>query len=284
MARIDRGYLDIGREFNGKPVKKFRSLYLDSWSRGHQILGGFQPLVEIERDIANIFRPYKSWGKVLKDLAQPFRGIGNGISGLVYIAATPFYLLYQLVIDNIRVARRTSKGERLKEVGKNSTRALAIAFSWGISGVSQIIRGATQLAATPLSWIKMIVRGFSTWENRGFQRLVDDRNVRRLVKQAEEVATDLAQNPAPPIEATSPLLQSEPSNDARAKKLSALNQELSSKYYKAKENRKPQGIDPKAFEGDWLKFFKTAMSARKDELAEIRNNRRARFGKGAAAA
>jgi hypothetical protein len=290
MPRIDRGYITPSREFNNKGPKKFRDAYLDEWTRGKQILGGLQPIVEMERDIANIFRPYKSWGKVLKDLAQPFRGIGNGISGLVQIIYSPFFLLFQLTIGNIMSARTAFKGEIRKEIGSNTTRALAMSFSWALSGISQIIRGVTQLAATPLAWIKMIARGFSTLENRGFQRLVDDRNIRRLVKQADELATDLEINPAQKIASTSPLLESERSNDERVKKLSALKNELATKYHNAefelRESKSPRlpNIKPTDFKGDWLNFFKTAIAERKDELADIKAERKAKFGRGAAAA
>lgn len=285
MAHIDRGYITPSREFRGKGAKKIRD-HLDEWTSDSQILGGFQPLVEVERDIANTFRPYKSWGKVGKDLAQPFRGLGNLVSALLHIIYSPFFLLFQLTIGNILSARNAYSGEKLKEIRSNTTRALVMSSSWALAGISRLIRGATQIVATPLSWIKMIARGFSTLENRGFQSMVDDRNIRRLVKQADELATDLEKNPAKRIETlpTSPLLETEQSDDERVKKLSALKGQLSLKYNKARDTRKPQGINPQAFNGDWLNFFKTAIAMRKDELVDIKAERRAKFGRGAPAA
>ncbi|MDX2164085.1 MAG: hypothetical protein SFW07_01575 [Gammaproteobacteria bacterium] len=184
MAHIDRGYVNPIRSLKNKRPQKYRQ-DLDTWSRGYQLLGAFQPVLDITRDVSNIFRAYKGWRHVAWDLAQPVRGLLNGVAGIGQIIYSPIYLLGQLTLGNLVDAVKAPKGEKLSTVGNNTTVALARATSWIVNGAMKIVRGATQVAFTPLSWLKMIVRGISTAENKGVQRLVDDRNIQRLVKEGE---------------------------------------------------------------------------------------------------
>ena len=302
MAHIDRGYTNPYRSLRNKQPLKFRD-NLDNWDRGTQLLGAFQPIVDIERDIANTFRAYKSFRHVLWDLAQPFRGFFNGVAGLAQIVYTPFYLLGQLTIGNIIDAVTSPKGDRLSSVWGNTTRTLAKSTSWITNGAMKIIRGVTQVIFTPLSWVKMIARGLSTAENKGVQRLVDDRSIQRLVKQGQALEQAIQQEKAHAQQPTTtqglaedpegltsknPLVERSPNE----KKLNEINTQLLLKFNKAVTRTKakkalelPKRLDfvgkdgPR--DGNWLKFFKEGSDQRKAELQQISAKR---FGRGAAAA
>lgn len=242
MAHIDRGYKNPLRSLRNKRPQKHRK-DLDTWTRGYQLLGAFQPVLDMGRDITNTFRAYKGWRQVVWDIAQPIRGLLNGVAGVAQIVYSPVYLLGQLTLGNIIDAIRAPKGKKLSTVGGNTTVALAKATSWFVNGALKIVRGATQVAFTPLSWLKMIVRGFSTAENKGVQRLVDDKNIQRLVKQGEELARQVEQEnqqkaAATPVD-TSTVTESiesssqplvEKSNNE--KKLDAINRQLKLKFKK----------------------------------------------------
>jgi hypothetical protein len=321
MTHIDRGYVNPIRSLKKKKPQKYRK-DLDTWSRGYQLLGALQPVLDMTRDVSNTFSAYKSWRHVIWDLAQPVRGLLNGVAGIGQIIYSPIYLLGQLTIGNVVDTVKAPKGHKLSTVRGNTTLAFARATSWTVNGVMKIVRGATQLAFTPLSWVKMIVRGLSTAENKGVQRLVDDKSIQNLVKQGEalqQLVDTEKTNAKQPSETTDSLLSAENpdgiSNQQllqksdNQKKLDAINGQLELKFKKAyqRTTRKTLGNGmaherlnngavkdntdvpkrlhhigtQKPLDGDYIKFFKDARVARKDELKQISAKR---FGRGAAAA
>lgn len=312
MPKINRGYLSVreniiqlGWDEHEKtwvnPFKfrfyEFPSLrkHIDKFDMGTQLLGAFQPVVDAVYDAADTFRPYKSWEKVGWDLLQPIRGIANVLEAVGQLLYIPLFMVGKLTIMNISVAIAAQEGYKLRAVVGNTLSAFIGPISWLMNSATKLLRGLTQIATTPLSWLKIIARGFSTLENRGVQRLVDDRSVVRLVKQGEELQSDLQKSSQQEsTDATAPLLL------AKALKLEAIQNELKRKYQKAQQETAPTpsksgyisfeekpkrmpNLNPDDFNRNWLKFFKTAIDDRKHELAEIKESRRV-FGKGAAAA
>jgi|GEM_PF-3851340 len=65
------------------------------------LLGGFNPLINMRKDFIDTFKPYKSGSYfILRDLIQPFRGIGNMFRGVFNVITSPILLL----INTLRYA------------------------------------------------------------------------------------------------------------------------------------------------------------------------------------
>lgn len=141
--------------------------------------GAFQPLADMWKDVKDTAKPYRTKSAIRNDALQPIYGVGHILKGCAYLVlAVPLFL-----INLVRYATKVNSFSQWVEVGLvfNGIRS----FAWLIDGVLSIIRGATQLATTPLTWfIKMPLRGIITGftdkkdlavENRpGMQKLVTD--------------------------------------------------------------------------------------------------------------
>lgn len=146
--------------------------------RGHwadQFIGALQPLASMANDFQNTFTPYKSSREFLMDVAQPLRGFGNILRGLVQLVATPLFFLGNTL-------RYALISHSFSSFFSNMILNLGRSTSWFIDGFSSIVRGATQVVATPLTWILRIpFRGIITAisgtpdisENEEIQHLVD---------------------------------------------------------------------------------------------------------------
>lgn len=141
---------------------------------GQQILGGLQPLADMYKDLIDTFKPYKTSYHFKRDLLQPISGIGNLFKGVATVVGA-----FCLFLGNtIRYAFVSgSLANFLDNMGVNCKRTGA----WLLDGITNIIRGITQIAATPLTWIlKIPCRGLITAikgqplieQNQGIQRLV----------------------------------------------------------------------------------------------------------------
>lgn len=143
--------------------------------RGERLLGGFQPIADMNKDFVDTFKPYKSFYYVGRDALQPFRGLGNiarGVGSLVgaillFIGKTIQYTLQKGSWNRFAV---------------NMLENFFRTVSWLLDGVSSLVRGATQVVTTPLTWFARIplrliitaIKGKPTIEeNDGIQRLVD---------------------------------------------------------------------------------------------------------------
>jgi len=117
--------------------------------------GGLNPLLDIKKDALDTFKPYKANYYITRDLLQPLRGIGNIVSGLANVITASIILLIYLIrysiIDNVIPVHVMLESVKLG--------------GGLLDGISGIIRGATQLATSPLTWLmKMPVRGYITWK------------------------------------------------------------------------------------------------------------------------
>jgi len=155
----------------GVTHKDYEDLRLrDNWSISSQLTGAFQPLADMAKDVADTFKPYRSKFYVKRDGLQPLYGLLNIAKGVLYlIALVPLFLI------GVAVSLAMKKPE-------NIGYGLMMLASWLLDGVLSIVRGATQIAFTPLGWAKMAIRGLiyaftskeDLWiENRpGIQNLV----------------------------------------------------------------------------------------------------------------
>lgn len=129
-----------------------------------QLKGALQPLADMAKDAVDMFKPYRSWWYVKRDILQPIFGIGNFFKGVGYVLASlalfigaPFYYIPE--------KNRTSYPEK-NRAGYLVWASCCIrdtyvnALSYFIDGILSMLRGATQLATTPLTWfIKAPLRG-----------------------------------------------------------------------------------------------------------------------------
>lgn len=129
-----------------------------------QLKGAFQPLADMAKDAVDMFKPYRSWWYVKRDILQPIFGIGNFFKGVGYVLASlalfigaPFYYIPE--------KNRTSYLEKERS-GYLVWASCCIrdtyvnALSYFIDGILSMLRGATQLATTPLTcFIKAPLRG-----------------------------------------------------------------------------------------------------------------------------
>ncbi len=149
--------------------------YEVDFSASDQFKGALQPLFDMAKDAVDTFKPYRSNFYVRRDALQPVFGLANILKGILYLLTVPLLVLIIAPIYALVNINRTTG----KEVGE----FLLMAASWLIDGALSIVRGATQLAFTPLGWAKMGIRALISkftgkedlWiENRpGIQDLVN---------------------------------------------------------------------------------------------------------------
>ncbi|WP_058535130.1 hypothetical protein [Legionella saoudiensis] len=140
-----------------------------------QFIGAMQPIASMINDIQYTFKPYKSSHEFLMDMAQPLRGLKNVLRGLANLVATPLFFLGNTVRYAFNSGSWSNFSNNMKlNLGRSS--------SWLIDGLSSIVRGSTQVIASPLTWaLRMPLRGIITaikgtpdiTENEEIQHLVD---------------------------------------------------------------------------------------------------------------
>lgn len=178
-----------------------------------QLLGGFQPLMDMHKDLVNTFRPYKSWKHVEQELLQPVRGLGNVFAGILLLIGVCVYapLAGLGIIQEKRPLKK------------------AMVSSWCIESISRIIRGATQLVFTPFVPIKMLFRGITT-SILGWQKIEWDLGINRLIAEA----------------ATHHDNDDDFDDDIDGSQMSAIAEELHRKFYKARKMGRTFTADPTA--------------------------------------
>lgn len=158
--------------------------------RGQQILGGLQPIADMGKDFIDTFKPYKAGYHVKRDFLQPLRGVGNIAKGVAnLICVSPLFLG-----NTVRYAFISGS---VANFASNMRLNFERTASWLLDGVSSLIRGVTQVVATPLTWlIKMPLRGLITaikgapqiTQNHGMQCLVADG--KNAVQEGEVIHLD----------------------------------------------------------------------------------------------
>lgn len=122
-------------------------------------LGGLNPLLAMGKDFVDTFKPYKSGYYVQRDFLQPLRGLGNIVRGVFNIVATPLMFL----VNTVRYAAMAIQQKSFALFTENMALGSIKAGGGLLDGVSSIIRGATQLISTPLTWLlRMPLRGAIT--------------------------------------------------------------------------------------------------------------------------
>jgi len=165
--------------------------YREPWEPNfpfNQIPGGLEPVLGMTKDFVDTFKPYKSWNYVGRDLIQPLSGIGNIAKGLANTVGSILLFL----ANTIRYALISGDYNHFK---KNMFLNFARTTSWLLDGVSNLVRGITQIIATPLTWlIKIPLRGLIT-TIKGVRKLEEDPSIQRLVAEGEEAIRepDIAQ-------------------------------------------------------------------------------------------
>ncbi len=162
---------------------------LDGASRA-QISGGLQPLRDTGKDFTNLNKRYKRFSDIGRDLAQPIIGIFNILKGIITLVATPVVFLVRSIIDlknYVSAALGRSQQHPLDRKDLVYPKEnLAETASWLLEGISNITRGVTQLATTPLAWLKVIVMG-SVTAAKGFQKIEEDPGFQRELDLAERL-------------------------------------------------------------------------------------------------
>jgi hypothetical protein len=155
---------------------------------GHIFFGALQPFVDMAKDAADSVDKYKSKSHVAWDALQLLRGIGNILKGLATIVAIPFMIIILPIIFAMYNKYLEKQGKASEKISKMRMfkNTFASLFIWAIAGASSVVRGLSQIIFTPLSWVKMLVRGIRTGAE-GYQKLQDDRGIRNLVEDAEKI-------------------------------------------------------------------------------------------------
>lgn len=184
MAKLDKNYIPLSHFLCGL-IANMAGIFEITPEEGekernrgisNQLTGAFQPVVDMAKDAADTFKPYRSRYYVRRDALQPLYGIGNVFKGLLYlIALIPIaFLGLGLCI--------------FKEATSELPLGGAMLLSWFIDGILSIFRGITQIAFTPLSWIKMITRAIILAFTKEEDIRVENRKgIQKLVEQASTI-------------------------------------------------------------------------------------------------
>lgn len=228
MSKINQGYTSLF-EYLSNNFKLFRSLEADYFPEqverlrefgsrrnnphpgpSDQLIGSLQPFADMWKDVKITFKPYKSMMYFGYDLLQPFYGIGNVLAGVVNIvAALPVFVgMVAVNFWKTKIRHHNSDEFNYREslplkgglnvappsVGGFKERTLAdlkMAGTWMLNGVASVIRGVTQIVATPLTYLgRIVVRAFlnsvssAIW---GEPKVEDNPGIKRLVRQGEEL-------------------------------------------------------------------------------------------------
>jgi hypothetical protein len=193
MPKLDKRYLTL-REFLVLPIEpplennsrsNIKGLITEREITLHtQIKGSFQPLADMGKDLVDTFKPYRSNWYAKRDAKQPLYGTYNFFKGIVYIFAS---LLLLIIFPIYCLSEKT----RPKGYGYFSTLggSYVFALSWFIDGILSIVRGATKIATTPLTWfIKMPLRGIMSVFTDEKDLLIKNKpSIQALVTEAKKV-------------------------------------------------------------------------------------------------
>ena len=145
--------------------------------------GSMQAFLDMAKDTVDTFKPYKTNYQVKRDLSQPVRGLLNiGRAAATFVLALGF-LVY-----------RTGNGLFKKNHSYSYIKVKArYAFSWMAESMALALRGATQIATTPLTWLlKIPLRGILTY-SVGAPLIEDSKSIQNLVElskgQLQKTAT-----------------------------------------------------------------------------------------------
>lgn len=134
-----------------------------------QLIGSFQAYADMAHDAQYTFKRYRSFRDFLVDLFQPLRGLRNILQGLTIWVGTLIYGAGAVISDLFRW--------NFEELKKD----LVNIVSWLNDGGARIVRGLTQIFATPFTWfLKMPLRTVKTLV-KGTPDILENEDIRRLV-------------------------------------------------------------------------------------------------------
>lgn len=142
------------------------------------VTGGFQPLLDVLKEVTDAVAPYKSTAHVGRDLFSPVRGVGNIIAGV----SIPPFAAVRFLYASLSVARFfiTTVFKSPKRAFVSTYKAEAVyakqSIGWTIEGVNRIILGVVQipmcLKILPRG-MRMLVSSKPTFEeDAGVQRVI----------------------------------------------------------------------------------------------------------------
>jgi hypothetical protein len=194
MPKLDKQYLTLG-EFLVLPIElpandepqsintSIRGLMRDrKIDLLTQIKGSFQPLADMKKDLVDTFKPYRSDWYAERDVKQPLAGLFNFFKGIGYILGS-LLLFIALPIYSIPQKNRPEGVGYFFALGGRYVCAL----SWFIDGVLSVVRSATQLVTTPLTWwIKIPLRkGITSFVSKKDDLLIENREtIQKIVNGA----------------------------------------------------------------------------------------------------
>lgn len=141
-----------------------------------QLKGSFQPFADMANDFLNTFTPYQSASEFGVDCLQPILGLGNILKGGFYLLAVLLLFIPTLIIAPILISLFSNKiAENMKQLFGIGGIVL---LSWFLDGIGSLIRGSTELIATPLLIIKMPLRGIIAlikyWQENRYEKFDDE--------------------------------------------------------------------------------------------------------------
>lgn len=216
MAKLDKGYESYFNYLRRK-ISIINTLYLKYFADENRIsvflnadqyyvlhdmepitgfkaylVGPFQTFLDMWKDAADTIKPYKGGYQIIRDALQPVYGLGNVIKGVLYTVAAPltflvnFFLVepYRIIysLTHTNASFKTVMAQFLENMKINLIRTP----SWMLDGVLNIVRGITQIATTPFSWAKMVIRAGIT-AHYGWPKIEENPGIQQLVKQGYEV-------------------------------------------------------------------------------------------------
>lgn len=169
------------------------------------LIGSFQPFAAMIHDFSLSFKGYRSSQEITLGLWQPVRGLNNLIKASIQIILIALRLLLSPLIAlsaqrSYRFIDRVHNPHFLVEKISPKTYLKRVGIIWGDAGlnlihtVGLIIRGTIQLITTPLIPIRILMRRFQTWRNKGYSDFSMNEETIRLIQFYDQLYHQLPAN------------------------------------------------------------------------------------------
>jgi hypothetical protein len=151
----------------------------------------FEIFLDMGKEVVDTFKPYKGYYQSTRDVLIPLRGLKNLLKGLldvtlalVYLALAPAVFTISLLLTIVGGIFSGSSNFTIGALVVTGVTGagFGVAISDIARGLSDIVKGVTQLAATPLVWaIKMPLRGLITLF-AGAPKIEDSATIKHLAE------------------------------------------------------------------------------------------------------
>lgn len=149
-----------------------------SYNGGAKMTGAFQPFADMYKDFRDAFTAYKAPYQKQNNLMQPLRGLGNIIKSVGILIGT---LLFFLVNTILLVSK-----DRPVTMRQN----LYQTSVWLIEGISTMLRGLTQLCATPLVYLFETPMRMLITKIKGERKIEENNGIHRMIKDGLNIMTN----------------------------------------------------------------------------------------------